>query len=312
MPSVQPLLSTLAAAGQPGALVHDDGDIEFARVLLAGETAPLWLDTEDDNALSGWDDLPSIDSGNVTRPSRHGSWPGTPLGQERIVTASCVINAVTDADRMWATQAIRAITAIAPDATEQPLVIRTVGEALLAWGHVTARQIPQGKAYVFGAGRATIQWTCSDPRKYGLTEKTVSLAPASSTGGLTWPLTWPLVWNTTVTGGGRTATNAGDTPTHPTIRINGPIGAPKLTNGATGFVLESAIALAEGEYLEIDCAAGTVLLNGSADRLYTLTSRSDPVEAFTLIPGANPLTMTAAGIGSTIVPATVRWRDATM
>lgn len=279
--------------------IHWDGDPLFdGRVLALTE-------------IEGWDDLPDVDSGNVSRSSRHGAWAGRSLAQQRTVTATGVVVAGGGLHRLDDhLDRIRRATAVRDDARERPLTARIGGRTLTAYGQVAARSIPGGAAYQAGRPVVSLQWTCADPRRYGRERTAVVKAPVSIEGGLEYPLAYPLDYGAAAAGGAVTVLNAGDAEAHPRIDISGPCDRPRVVNTDSGHVMEFAIALTAGDVLTVDCEVGTVLLNG-ADRFYTLTPRSVPPEAWTIPPGRS-------AVGFRGIPADpdarvrIGWRDAYM
>ncbi|MEE2041285.1 phage tail protein [Nocardiopsis sp. CT-R113] len=206
--------------------------------------------------------------------------------------------------------ALRSATRVAVDETLRPLTVNALGETLLVWARPSQRIMSLAKGAPLGIVPYTLQWSAPDPRRYSVEEYTRSIsAPVRPDDGLGYPLGYPLDYGAPITGGAATLTNAGDTGTHPVVTITGPCDRPQVVNRATGFVLEFALTLAAAETLVVDCDAGTVLLSGSADRLYTRTPASVPVESWTLPPGPSPIQYRPmwAGPGSA---AAVRWRDA--
>lgn len=291
-----------------GGLITGDGQVQWGGMVF-GDGVATFIDDED--GLVGWEDLPGIDSGNVARTAQHGSWPGSQYAQERVVTWSGSL--APRSDMQSQVKALRAATSIRSDAQEQPLVVRTLGETLVAWGQVTARALPTDRRYARGDARLVMQWTCSDPRRYSLTENHAR-AELSGVGvsGLVYPLVYPLSYGPDPTNASSVnCVNTLDADTPPGLTAWGPLEGPLITNTRTRVQLEFDIVLAAGEHLDIDCRTGEVLLNGVADRLYTRTAASVPPDLFTLTEGANPITLRALtwGAGNAL---DIWWRDATL
>lgn len=288
-----------------GDLITVDGQIEWGGVLLGSGTPYRWL------SLTGLEDLPGIDSGNVSRPARHGSWPGIAYAQERTITYSSQMS--TDpAGFGAAVRALRQATALSPLGVDEPLVIRTRGgETRLMYGRVRARALPNEPGAGIGRAKATIQWVCADPRLYSVTEHSVTIPQPSAGSGLVYPITYPLDFGTAGDSGSRLVDNAGDIAASPVLTITGPCTTPSVTQVATGVVFELGLTLAAGESVVIDTGAGTVLLGGVADRLFSMTSASVPPELFTLPPGETELAFRAAVYGGG-ASCTVTWRDANL
>lgn len=286
-----------------GDLITRDGQIEFGGVLLGSTTPYRWLE------LTGWEDMPPLDSGSAPRPNRHGSWPGRLYSQQRIVTYSSTVSTAIPADFGAAITALRRATPVDSGDVDLPLVVRTKwGETLLAYGRVTQRAIPNSPQAGIGRGKATIQWTCADPRRYSVALHSTPIPQPTSGAGLTYPLTYPLDYGTGGDSGARLITNAGEVAASPVITITGPCTLPSVVAVASGYVLELDLILAAAETVVIDTGDGSVTLGG-ADRLYSLTGRSVPPEFFTLPPGSTEIAFRASvfGGGSS---CTVTWRDA--
>lgn len=284
-----------------GELVTGPGLIQFGD-LLFGPDPLRW------RSIEGWEELPAVDDQSAPWSGQHGSAPGPLLAQSRAVTLDGIVRVGGDLGITVA--ALNAATRVRDD--EQPLVVWLDARGpLLAYGRVLRRRVPVDRAYRIGTVLGlSVQWSCSDPRRYELAEQVAAAGLPQPEGGLTFPLTFPLDWGTPAVSGTLTATNTGDAPAGLVVEFRGPVAAPALVRLSDGLRLEYDLAVAAGETLTVDTAAGTVRLDG-ADRLYTATTRSIPEQAFTLAPGATDLAY-RAGPGSTdpATTATVRWRSA--
>ncbi|MFD9789620.1 hypothetical protein ACFWXK_01590 [Streptomyces sp. NPDC059070] len=292
----------------PGALVTVPGHLQFGDVLLGPGTAFGW------QSLTGWEDGPALDSGSVPRADGHGSYPGRLLAQARTITVEGIVIRTEPAQMDRAVRALSAATALRDE--EMPLVIRLDSAApLLSWARCMRRAVPVGVGgYGVGVVRGgALQFEASDPRRYSLTEQYIETRLPQAEPGLDWKtgLAWPLDWGPSGASGNLTARNDGDAPAHPLITFRGPVERPSLTNITTGVVLEYDLVLADGDALVVDTAAGTVTLNGSASRLYTVSPRSVPEQLFTFPPGATDLAFRAApGSSDPRATATLRYRSA--
>ncbi|MEU3352672.1 phage tail protein [Streptomyces sp. NPDC037389] len=302
--------ATAIATAPPGSQITQDGQIEWAGLLM-GPGTPYQIDAK---GLTGWDDLPELDSADVPKPDQHGSWPGAQWAKPRTVSATVwLLPDRLDQARAVA-RAFRAATAV--HSGEQWFAVRLHGQTLACRARVDRRVVPTDRTYVTqGIASVSIQWLCADPRRLGVTEqqgRTVLPAPEP---GLLWQpddgLEWPLGWGEAGSTGVITAVNEGDAPVSPVIEFHGPVDLPSLTRLSDGRQLEYDIQLAEADVLTVDTTDGTVLLNGTTSRLYTATNRSTPEQLFQLEPGDTSLAF-RAGPDSTDPRAsvTVRWRDA--
>jgi hypothetical protein len=262
-----------------------NGQLEFNGYVLGDDVTTF---TEE---IAGWDDLPSVTSANAESPMTHGSIPGAKFVRERTITWSGRL-VVPAGDATVELRAVRAALAPPPTEAEQTIRIRTLGEELIAYGHVTARALPGGVLLGrAGLGQLSAQWTCSDPRRYTPDSQTVAVTiPGGPGDGLEYPLDYPLDYGTATAPSGGTVTVAGDAPCPAVYTFTGPWEDPQLINATTARFMSFDITLAVGDVLVVDTRAGTVTLNGTADRLYTKTPDSSPMAELGLAPGVNSLT----------------------
>jgi len=128
-------------------------------------------------------------------------------------------------------------------------------------------------------------------RKFGDDIVDTTLLPASS-GGLTVPFTVPFEIDATTVTGQIGITNPGNATGPVQLRIDGPVVGPIITHVSSGiaFVFSSSLALAAGEWLDVDMEARTVLANGQASRGGWVVQRG----WFGFDPGDNVFAFTAA------------------
>jgi hypothetical protein len=290
----------------PGALITAQSQIEWNQALLLGDGTDLYV-----SSLTGWDDLPAVDSGNVPRSQTHGSWAGRMLAQERIVTVEFDILPGTY-DTAELRDRVRELTPVDPTGTEYPIVVKSdVGAPLLAYGQVTRRALPMGRSYRQRIEGCAIQWVCSDPRRYSVNEMQITVAAAAPGSGYVFPLTYPIEYGTATNPGIAYVVNDGNASSPPIIQIAGPVVTPRVVNHTTGDVLEFDITLAVEDVLTVDVGAGTVFLGSpSASRMSTLTSVSVPPSLFELPPGVSSLAFRGAEFPDPGAHMTVIWRAA--
>ncbi len=114
-----------------------------------------------------------MDSGNVARPTRHGSWAGRRLAQDRQVSATIAVN--TNDDFAGALNALRLALAPADDESGLPLVVSGRDEVLLAEAAVDARVQPT-QGYPAGWVPVAVRWVCADPRLYNVDRSGVAIS----------------------------------------------------------------------------------------------------------------------------------------
>ncbi|MGI5528808.1 phage distal tail protein [Streptomyces syringium] len=298
------------ATAPPGSLITRDGQIQWAGLLFGPGT-----DYEiADSGLTGWADLPGLDSGDVLRPDQHGAWPGSQWSQARTVTAPVWL--LPDQPSQAAAVAAQFRAATSVHSGEQWLAVRLHGETLACRARVNQRSIPQDRMFVtHGAAKATVQWVCADPRRFSVDEQTERSGLPTPERGLSWDreqgLKWPLNWGDITSTGIVTAVNDGDAPANPVIEFRGPVRRPSLTRLSDGLRIEYDIRLAASDVLTIDTNAGTVMLNDSASRIHTATAWSTPEQLFQLEPGSTALAFRAApGPVDPAASVAVTWRNA--
>jgi hypothetical protein len=270
--------------------VTGDGQLEFNGYIL-GDNETTFMEE-----LTGWDDLPPIDSTNTARVMYHGSNFGKKYARERIVTWTGVFNPANKDDWADKISALRAAFSVNLGESDQLITIRMHDETFIAYGSVINRAIPGSRSY--GAAYkadVSIQFSCSDPRRYTVDENTSSIAfPESLADGLDYPLVYPLDYGTASVSGYGDISNTGDAPNPVKFTITGPLSNPVIYNDTTSKFIEFAITLAGGETLAVDTSDSSVILNGTADRLYTKTAASSPIFLMELAPGVNSIRISAA------------------
>lgn len=277
--------------GSSGSLVTVAGQLQYGDMLLGVDTAARWRD------LVGWRDAPDVELSDTPRPQAHGSYPGSLYAAPAIVTLTFLLVG-KGPDKLVDLAVIEAGTAL--DGVERALVVNDGAGSTVRWGRVIARRIPMDYSFEQAPIECGIQWSCADPRRYSLTEYTVSLVLASSSGGLDYPLDYPLDYGASL-GGSGLASNDGTADSPLVASFSGPLTNPTLSCPTAGWDLRFDLILAAGETLSVDSQAGTVTLDG-ADRLYTLSPSSAPVDACLIPPGDHSLNLSAtAGTGTASV-----------
>lgn len=250
----------------PGQYLTGNYQVEWARTVLG--VAPYWI-----ISINGWDDLPEIDSGNAPRSARHGSWAGRDYAQERTVEAVIAISDDPGTSFQASRRDLRRILNVSEDGSELDLVVRTDGETLRARAKVSSREMPP-ENYGQGFTAVAVRWVCADPRRYDLQQQSVTVAVDSAS----------------------YCVNDGDIAASPTIKINGPVTNPTITNETLNRILRFVITLTEGQQLVVDTNAGTVTL-ADADRMDALSSLSVPVEEWVLPAGTSRVAYSATSGG---------------
>lgn len=213
-----------------------------------------WVSTEE-----GWSSSPGLRSDIADLPGADGGNDAASLYSARQITLSGTAIATTVA----AAAAARLAFASTLEANRGGTLSCTEnGLTLSALVRLTGpvRLSPAGaNAFEF-----QLQLTAPDPRKYApAVEQSVGLPLAAA--GLVFPVAFPANFGAT-SGGSIALTNVGTVKSWPVLRIAGPVVNPRITNPVTGDSLRLAMSLDAGQYVDIDTAARTVLLMGSASR----------------------------------------------
>ncbi|MFF4607977.1 phage tail protein, partial [Streptomyces sp. NPDC001339] len=244
----------------------------------------------------------------------HGAWPGQLQAEPRVLTFDFLVDDRGIAGLPDVLDRFRRATALRQE--EAPLVIQLASTRRLLWGRITRRALPADRTYTWGNPTGSIEWTCADPRRYEVAEQVARTGLPTPEPGLDWHegdpppgVEWDLDWGGTATPGAVIVDNTGDADTYPTLVITGPVIRPAITHQATGAVLEYDLTLTATDRLVIDTRDGTVILNGTAPRANSATTRSYPEQAFILPPGPSQLTFRAEEF-NTSGALTVLWRSA--
>ncbi|WHM36319.1 phage tail domain-containing protein [Streptomyces sp. BPTC-684] len=299
-----------------GSLLTRPGQAQYGDLLLGADTPYRW------RALTGWEDLPPLDSGSVPRSTAHGALPGSLLAQPRTISFDGLVVRAPNSTIGAVVGALNAATV--PVEEERPLVVWLDERGpLLAYARATRRAIPTTLGYALGTiTGGALEFVASDPLRYELVEQIARATLPLDEPGLDWHGETGLDWHsengrdasldfgTPGSTGNLTAYNAGSAPAHPIVEFRGPVSLPSVTDLATGASLEYDLDLAADDLLSVDTGEGTVTLNRTASRLHTATARSMPEQLFALLPGTTDLAFRAAPGSSPAASIAVRWRSA--
>ncbi|MCP2261088.1 hypothetical protein LX15_004808 [Streptoalloteichus tenebrarius] len=250
-----------------GDLLTTDGQIEWRGLVLGAGTRYRWV------KLEGWNDLPPARGGNTPHPSRHGTYLGRLLGDDRTITVELLITGPLDVFRE-AVAAVRAATAWTEAPDEDPLVVRLHDQTHMVMARCVRRAIPTDRHYALGLTRAAIQWVASDPRLLRLPAETreVSLQ-APPAGGMRFPLVFPLRVGAGGSGGEATLVTTGNAPAWPLYHLRGPVPGPVIDLGGSILAFDPGFVVPAGQTLVIDTRHQAVTIDGTdlsrADRLWT-------------------------------------------
>lgn len=207
--------------------------------------------------LDGWGS-PGATGGVQQRAAAHGGTNPRQWLKPRTLTATGLIQAPTIALRQDAEHRLAA--ALGLDVFDL-----TVVDAIQL--RVGARR--EGEVTIADDTDIQATWqaelTCPDPRKYGAAQSIAFSLPLA-VGGLTFPMTFPMTFSGASISGDRNAPNAGNFSAPVTIRFDGPLTNPSLTNTGLGRGLTYNGVLAAGEFVVISTDPLRALLMGNASR----------------------------------------------
>lgn len=275
-------------------LISADQQFEYAGLLLAAPYYPR-------NFTTGLE----VRSSDLQRAAKTGLVAGADYLGGRTVALTVAIIAWDQASFTAAVAAFEA--AFAPGLSgELPLKFQVPGMASGGVGLIYCRprklSVPRDDAYFTFATEALVELYATDPLIYSDTLMDVQTGLSTPSGGMVFPLVFPLVFGSTGSFGTITVTNTGTVSTAPKFHIVGPVTNPTIRNETLDKQLTVSIVLAAGDYLDIDVAARSVLLNGSTSRYSSLTT----AQWFNLVPGGNEIRFTAAGATAATVDVIYR------
>lgn len=278
-----------------GDLITLDAQLEIRGLLLGKDTNFGLL------RLSGLD-MPALRTSDHPRPRDHGEFGGEDYLGKRIVELELIVKGAT-------AQAIQdnldtLANAWEPSNSDIPLVVRWATYKRRVNGRPRRRAWALDRKARFSYARAVLGFECPDPRIYDAALSSGSAGLGSVSGGLAFPHGFPHGFGS-ASPGSIVANNAGNFPTRPVARINGPVTNPKLENVTADKHMQFTITIASGDYLLVDLADRTILLNGTASRYSTLSAASRWWE---LAPGNNQINFSGTSAGSPTLQ--LEWRGA--
>jgi len=285
-----------------GDLVVEDYQVEFNGILFGNGQ----------NEIVDFDLLNSAEmrTGDTNRSRADGQFPGEDYYGGRTINMSVEVWGLSDADIATRLQNLLAATSKLP--SEIQLVTQLPG-----WSEkVTVNCRPRRRAgpviaedlVVGRKGAATIQFHATDPRIYGLTVNSVTVAVGVAGGGLPFAAVAPFVFGAPGTAGIAACTNTGTYDTFPTATFTatgGSLTNPSVEHVALGKVISFTGVISENDTLVVDFHNKTVLLNGTASRYLWI---DDPSQWFELQPGANELRFIGVSPGASTMNVT--WQNA--
>lgn len=244
------------------------------------------------------------------RAWNHGSWSGAEWGNERVVPMRLHGRAAGMAGSIQLVQALNAaFSPVGDAATDVELRFHLGGTEFLLLGRPRLSE-PDTRSMALGQVWADCAFVAPDPRIYsGDLHEVVTGLPVQE-GGLTVPFTVPYTIPGVLVGGREEVTNAGTTDTALSLRIDGPVFDPRVAVQRPDGDVQSIrfnLDLTDGQWLDVDTAARTALLNGLPEANQRGRAVWD-VEPYPLAPGTSVIRFNAGDFNEA-AELTVRWRD---
>ena len=251
----------------------------------------------------------------------HGSYAGAEFHKESAIPVLVEIQAASAPEWLYHHRRLAAACRPVETGPSVELRWRLRGDADEYMQRVRPRMVAP-KIQQLGGGqiRTGLSLVALDPTVYSGEEYTTgTIGLPLIEGGLEAPVTAPLMSATTITSGRASILNRGDRKIGLAIRVvagaDG-LDSPVITLTRPDGIIQSlriALVLSDGDYLDIDTAAQTVFLNGTASRREFVTGD------FPIVPGVDPLADTmpfpsdlswTAGAASETATMSASWRDA--
>lgn len=209
--------------------------------------------------VTGWGAAP-VRSGVADRAQQDGGWDAASYRSSRVVTIEGMVEQPNHLEAQNVADALAALPVnvlILLTVTNEAIGVRTA-LVRLDVGAEPEWLGPTGFTY-------TVQVIAPDVLKYGtvVTMRTVLTGADGSTGRV-WPRVWPRSWGLvgSVTAGSVVMPNGGTAPYWPTLRIDGPVPNPVITQNESGDFIRIAYNLLAGQWIDVDLGNRRVLLNG--------------------------------------------------
>lgn len=260
--------------------------------------------------LTGWKTMKSLPLGGMSTGSgtlpapkgtTNGAWPADYWMGAREVAITFNVMSTASTTFAEALALLEATTQPSGGGTDH-LTLTLDGVTTTLYGRIADRDETTDLAYQFGWSTVPIMFTGFDPRRLAAALTGLTKLP-SSIGGLTFPAQFPIQFTASQVTGEIDLTNTGNANGPLSLTVTGPCAGPIIAHRESGLTLafSSALVIAAGDTLVIDCEAQTALYNGGPSRNAFIIQRGWP----TFLPGSNTYSFNAATYNSTAQLAVV-------
>lgn len=276
----------------------DPRQAQLRDLLIGPGTKYRWAD-----GPPQWWSERDLRTSDTPRAGGHGIRGGRDRYGAQTLTGTLHLLGDDEADLASLVDAVEA--AFAPSDTDLGFTTHFLGRERIRFGRPRKLAVVPVDSPTSDTATATFQFDALDPFSYSADLHSISTGPSAPGAGFAVPFTPPFTLPAG-TAGIVSAANAGTAPAPWTATIVGPAGGIKLTNLASGDVLDlsanGGLVLADGDTLTLDSSDRSVVLNGSASRALNL---SVGARWWWLDPGTTQIQFDADG--GTL---TFSWRDA--
>lgn len=210
--------------------------------------------------VDGWTTSAGVRSKLIDRAGQDGAYDATSTYSARVIDLSGSVSEPSDWQALDAAEALASLSV-------RDLIELAVDNATQGRRSCKVRVTVAADIVWIGSQQFTwtLQVTAPDPLKYGPARTTSTGLEGSAGGtGLVFPTTFPLDFGVPpgVVPGSMSLPNVGKATYWPTIRLSGPVPNPKVTLNNTGDFVRLGFTLTASQWVDIDCANRSVLLNG--------------------------------------------------
>ncbi|GAA2656701.1 phage distal tail protein [Streptomyces vastus] len=288
-----------------------DWQIEIAGVLIgAGTDVPV-------SEVEGLG-IPEFRTQDVDNPAGDGAFPGIDLYAARTIRIEAGIrtagNLAAALDVLGRLQRAADDPAVRTDSSAQTVLrLRWPGRTTRRlYGRLRRVEATSTAKVLHGWIPLDLEFAALDPRFHADDASALTLTLSSDgLGGFRAPLVAPLTTGVAIPDERRGwVRNDGDLPAWPSLRITGPCTNPRIQHVESDRVIELALALQSGEYVEIETRPGTrwALRNGTGN-LAPALSPASRLDTFVIPPGTSEIWWTARDYTNSTRLA-VTWRAA--
>jgi hypothetical protein len=279
-----------------------DGQIQIARVgmptITLNQGTPYTV-----TQFNPWDRGVRADQGG-TIPWGDGEWSGAEWRTAATIPLDVEMDEGDWPALMQAYWALDAALAPVRTGPEAEITWSAGGTEYLMYGRPRgATMIPRSLEH--GTARVTSSLVCLDPAIYSAVEHSVTMGLLYRTGGFSVPMRVPVVSASAVADGEVAVTNAGTALARLLLRITGPVPRPRVSvvTDTTVQTLYLDTVLGPDDWLDIDTAKKSIVLNGSVTRL------ADQYGDWPLLPPGPSLIRFESDIYEPLARLNARWRD---